>query len=450
MFCGYDCRYYFKYQTAKRLIGIDSIGFTLDASCFTNYMTRKETLTLDSFAYGGESFGRLPDGKATFVPFALPGEKVRIQLVEEKRGFARGELIEVLEASPDRIEPRCPHFGDCGGCHYQNIPYEKQLQAKAEILRDQLQRIGKLEDPPVQPTVPSPTPWNYRNHVQFHLAENGELGFVSTKRAQGQSVIPIKECHLPTETLIDLWKQLDIESIPGLDRVGLRLGAGDDRMVVLESSDPAPIEMQLDLPVSVVYRGPGGSLVLGGDDHIVFEVLERPFRVSTGSFFQVNTAMAGKMVAHLLEDLDLSPQDTLVDAYCGVGLFSAFLAPSVARLIGIEAHAEACEDFVINLDEFVNVELYEAPVEEALSSLKSDANILVADPPRAGLGRRTLEGIQTLDPSTIAYISCDPATLGRDARFLTEMGYQLRQITPFDLFPQTYHIESITFWDRKR
>ncbi|MFC1996696.1 class I SAM-dependent RNA methyltransferase [Chloroflexota bacterium] len=424
-------------------------------------MTSKETLTLDSLAYGGEAFGRLSNGKAVFVPFALPGEKVRIQLVEEKRGFARGKLLEVLEASPERIEPRCPHFfrpsltgnddelmDACGGCHYQILPYDKQLVVKAEILRDQLQRIGKLLDPPVQSTVPSPAPWNYRNHVQFHMTEKGALGFVGIKMAAGQSVIPIDECHLPAEPLIDLWGQLEIESIPGLDRVGLRLGADDDRMVVLESSDPEPIEMELDLPVSVVYHGPGGSLVLGGEDHIVFQVLERSFRASAGVFFQVNTSMAGEMVAHLLENLDLNPQDTLVDAYCGVGLFSAFLAPRVARLIGIEVHPEACKDFVVNLDEFENVELYEAPVERALSSLDINADILIADPPRAGLGHHTLKGIQTVNPRVIAYISCDPATLGRDARFLTEIGYHLRQITPFDLFPQTYHIESISFWDR--
>ncbi len=421
----------------------------------------EETLTLDSFAYGGEAFGRSSEGRATFVPFALPGEKVRIRLLEEKRGFARGELLEVLEASPERIEPRCAHYfcpspsgrGDgvraaCGGCHYQNIPYEKQLIAKAEILRDQLQRIGKLDDPSVQPAVPSPAPWNYRNHVQFHLAEGGKLGFVSAKKATGLSVIPIKECHLFAEPLIELWGQLDIASIPGLDRVGLRMGADNDLMVVLESSDPEPVEMDIDLPVSVIHRGPGGSLVLGGDDHIVIEVLGRPFRVSAGSFFQVNIPMAARMVTHLLENIDLSPQDILVDAYCGVGLFSAFLAPKVAQLIGIEAHPAACEDFVVNLDEFENVELYEAPVEEALSALDAGADILVADPPRAGLGRRTLEGIQTLNPRVIAYISCDPATLGRDARFLTEMGYRPRKITPFDLFPQTYHIESISFWER--
>jgi 23S rRNA (uracil1939-C5)-methyltransferase len=219
-------------------------------------------------------------------------------------------------------------------------------------------------------------------------------------------------------------------------------------MVVLESDDPEPVEMEVDLPVSVVHQGPGGTLVLGGDDHILIEVLGRPFRVSAESFFQVNTVMAEKMVTHLLENLDFGVQDTLIDAYCGVGLFSAFLAPKVAQLIGIEAHPQSCEDFAVNLDEFENVELYEASVADVLSSLELPPDILVADPPRSGLGRATLEGIQHLRPRSIVYVSCDPATLGRDARFLVEMGYRLRQVTPFDLFPQTYHIESISFWFR--
>lgn len=404
----------------------------------------EEIITLTSFAYGGDCFGRLPDGRAVFVPFGLPGEKVRIRLVEEKRSFARSEIIEVLEAAAERISPRCLHFGACGGCHYQHLPYERQILAKAEILRDQLQRIGKFSDPPVQPTVPCPNPWNYRNHIQFHLTSEGQLGFVGID----QSVLPIRECHLPAQALIDLWPQLEIEAIPGLDRLSLRLGSEDESMVVLESSDPEPVEMETELPISVVYVGPGGSLVLAGDDHIVFEVLGRAFRVSAGAFFQVNTLMAEKMVTHLLENLELQPQDTVIDAYCGVGLFSAFLAPKAGRLIGIEASPEACDDFVVNLDEFENVELYEASVEEVLPALENKPDIFVADPPRAGLGHTTLEAIRSLEPHRIAYISCDPATLGRDARYLMEQDYRLVKITPFDLFPQTYHIESISFWER--
>ena len=417
-------------------------------------MTETE-LTLDSYAYGGDCFGRLEDGRAVFVPYAIPGERVRIRLTEEKRGYARGELLEVLTPAPQRIEPRCPHFfrppGDvpapaaCGGCHYQHLPYEAQLQAKTGILRDQLQRIGKLSDPPVKPAIPSPAPWNYRNHVQFHLTGEGALGLNAPRSGQ---VIPIETCLLPEPPLVGLLPHLDFESLPALERIALRLGSDGDILIVLESSDPQPLSLAVDFPVSVVYRGPGGSLVLAGDDHLVMEVLGRPFRVSAGAFFQVNTPMAAQMVTHLLENLEIRPDDTVVDAYCGVGLFSAFLAERAGRLIGIETSPEACEDFVVNLDEFDNVELYEAPVEQTLPALGLTADLLVADPPRAGLGRRTLEGIAALKPREIAYISCDPATLGRDARYLTEMGYRLRRITPFDLFPQTYHIESMGFWVR--
>ena len=414
-------------------------------------------LTLDSFAYGGDCFGRLEDGRACFVPYGLPGERVRIRLTEQKRGYARGELLEVLTPAPQRIEPRCPHYfrpaageaapAACGGCHYQHLPYEAQLQAKTDILRYQLQRIGKLSDPPVMPAIPSPSLWNYRNHIQFHLTESGALGFSAPR---SDEIVPVETCHLPEPPLTELLPQLDFEAVPGLERVALRLGADGDILIALESSDPQPLSLAVDFPVSVVYRGPGGSLVLAGDDHLVIEVLGRPFRVSAGAFFQVNTPMAAQMVTHLLENLDLRKTDTVVDAYCGVGLFSAFLAPRAGRLIGIETSPEACEDFVVNLDEFDNVELYEAPVEKTLPALGVAADLLVADPPRAGLGRRTLSGIASLKPREIAYISCDPATLGRDARYLTEMGYRLRQITPFDLFPQTYHIESISFWVRAR
>ncbi len=138
------------------------------------------TIKLEKLTYGGDAMGRLPDGRAVFVPFGLAGEKVRIRLVLEKKNFAKAELLEVIKPSPERISAKCKHFGECGGCHYQNLAYEAQLKAKAEILRDQLQRIGKIENPLVQPMVACPDPWNYRNHVQFHLTKEGKLGFVST------------------------------------------------------------------------------------------------------------------------------------------------------------------------------------------------------------------------------------------------------------------------------
>jgi 23S rRNA (uracil1939-C5)-methyltransferase len=405
-----------------------------------------ETLTLEKYSYGGEAFGRLEDNRAGFVPFTLPGERVRIQIVEEKKGYARGKILAVLEASPDRIEPRCPHFTRCGGCHYQHLPYDIQLQAKALILKDQLARIGKVNDPPQDPIVPSPIDWNYRNQVQFHLTPEGKLGFQAPRATE---IIPIRECHLPEEIIGDIWPRLDMESIPWLDRIILKAGAGEDVLLVLESSNPEPVSLMVDLPISVVHNGPGGSLILVGDDAITIEVKDRVFQVSTGSFFQVNTNMAEKMVDHILENLTIPQNATLIDAYCGVGLFSANLAPHVNKLVGIESSASACKDFVTNLDEFDNVELYEAKVKDVLPSLETAPEILIVDPPRAGLDRKTLDGIHTLEPEVIVYVSCDPATLARDVKRLSAGRYQLDRITPFDLFPQTFHIESISFFHKQ-
>lgn len=438
-------------------------------SCYHNLMPSDTyDIILSTLAFGGDALGRLPDdasrpGLAVFVPYALPGEIVRVRLVEEKRSHARAELLEVLTPSADRVTPRCPHFFSiqnqqsainnlpCGGCHYQHLSYSAQLAAKTAILRDQLERIGGLKNPPIQPAAPSPTPWNYRNHVQFHLTPQGKLGF---EAPHSHRVIPIRECHLPEDPLNQLWPQLDLAPLPGLERVSLRgTRDGEEIMLILEGGDPQSLSFVVEeLPISAVHLSPAGPLVLAGSEAITMEVSATPgtrlFRVSAESFFQVNTSQAGAMVDHLLDCLPLTPSTTLLDVYCGVGLFSAFLAPHVGRLIGIEVSSSACQDFECNLDEYDHVELYEAAAEQVLPALDLHPDVILVDPPRAGLGLPALEGLLHLGAAALAYVSCDPATLARDAHRLIQGDYHLRQVTPFDLFPQTYHIESISFWER--
>lgn len=399
---------------------------------------------IQSLAYGGDALGRLPDGRLVFVPFALPGETVAVRLKEEKHHHARAELVEVLIPAPERVAPQCLHYGVCGGCHYQHMSYPAQLAAKQAILKEQLQRIGGIPDPPVRPAVPSPQVWGYRNHVQFHLTSSGALGY---RKARSEETFPIQECHLPEGALNAIWPQLDFEPIPDLERVGLRLGSGDEVQLILESTQPDPPEISVeDLPISVVHSSPWGALVLAGSKTLEIDVLGRSLHVSAGSFFQVNRLMAEAMLQHLLANLPLQPELTVLELYCGVGLFSAFIAPRVRRLVGVEASPQACADFEANLVEFENVELYEATAEQVLEGLELQAEIVVADPPRSGLGKEVTAGILARRPLTIAYISCDPSTLARDARQLIQGGYLLTQITPFDVFPQTYHIESISLW----
>ena len=396
--------------------------------------------------YGGDALARLPDGRAVFIPYALPGELLRIRLVEEKERYARGEISEIISPSQDRIQPRCPHFQECGGCHYQHISYQEQLRVKEAIMVDQMRRVGKIDTPPVKPIQPSPSPWNYRNHIQFHVAEDGSPGFL--KHRSGE-IVPIKECHLPEENLNRIWPSFSLEYIPGLERISLRSGEeGQDTLILLESQGQEPFDFSVDLPLSAVLQGPGGNIVLSGDDFTVIPILDFPFVVSAGSFFQTNTRVAESLVEYLLEVLPLEKDSVCLDVYCGVGLFSAFLAPRVKKVIGIESSPSACEDYLYNLAGFENVELYDLPAEEVIPALELSPDIVLLDPPRAGLSKTVLDSVADLDLNLIAYISCDPATLARDIQRFNKKGYSLEESTPFDMFPQTYHIESFNLLRR--
>jgi 23S rRNA (uracil1939-C5)-methyltransferase len=329
------------------------------------------------------------------------------------------------------------------------MPYEKQLQAKTEILRDQLQRIGKIENPPVKQMIASPLEWNYRNHVQFHLTAEGKVGFINIK---GNSTLPIEECHLPELGINTFWPDLQFESNKDVERVSLRIGRDEELMVVLESESPETPEIEIEADVSVVHLFDEHAVVLAGQDYLIINILGKDFRVSAASFFQVSTKMAEKMVEHLIASLPVSLSTTLLDVYCGAGLFSKFFAVKCQQVIGIETSESACEDFTINLDEFDNVELYEGAAEEVLPGLASrldSSTCMIVDPPRAGIEKYALDAIINIKPQIIAYVSCDPSTLARDAARLINGGYRLMEVTPFDLFPQTYHIESISIFESR-
>lgn len=403
-------------------------------------------LTLTSLAYGGDAIGRTPDGMAVFVPFGLPGEKVAVEITQQKRGFARARLLEVLAPSPDRIAPRCPHFTVCGGCQYQHMPYPKALEFKEEIFNQQLKRLARLENPPVQAMLPSPLEWNYRNALQFHLSPAGRLGF---QAAGSHRVVEISECHLPLPGISDLWKQIEFEPGMEIERVELRQGAQGELLMTIVSNAPDLPELNLEAAVSVVHAGPAGVTILAGNDHLRQHVAGREFIVSAGSFFQVNLPQAQAMVGEVLGLLPLQPAELILDVYCGVGLFSAFLAPLTKRLVAVESAPSACDDFAENLDEFENVELYAGDAAQILPALDLHPNVVVVDPPRAGLAAPVCDALLRMQPGRILYVSCDPATLARDIRSLQTGGYALVRSQPVDMFPQTGHIEAIALLEKR-
>jgi 23S rRNA (uracil1939-C5)-methyltransferase len=380
-----------------------------------------------SLVYGGWALGRLEDGRALFAPYLLPGERALVRITESRAGYARGRAVELLEGSLRRVTPRCRHFGECGGCHYQHLGYEDQLEAKQAVLREQLARLAGLREPPFSDPLGSPAPWNYRNHLQFHRAEDGRPGFRAFRSSR---VVPIVECHLPEPPLAELWPHLPAS--PGGGRLILRRGTEGPPAVWEEegAAHGAPLAAAVQFNLSC------GS-----------------FRVSPGSFFQVNTAMAARLAEEVLRELqgrlpEGARRAEVLDLYCGVGLFSRALAPHVRRVTGVELSSAACSDFRHNLRGQDNASLLPGAVAKVLPGLSLRPDAAVVDPPRPGLGPGVVRTLAALAPALLLYVSCDPATLARDARELGRQGYALRSIRLLDLFPQTYHLETLSVWSR--
>jgi 23S rRNA (uracil1939-C5)-methyltransferase len=405
-------------------------------------MTQIE-FTPSGYAYGGDAFGRDADGKMIFVPFAVPGERIKVELTQVHDRWAKGKLVEILERSGSRITPRCKHYQLCGGCHYQHIPYDLQPEMKSQILAEQLQRIGKIDNPAVAPPVWSSLAWEYRNNIRFHAAPAGGLGFFTADQGE---IFPATECHLPLPELKDLWGRLDLPPELSARQVSLRAGSDDDRLVILHGDGPPQVETASDTADSLVWLSEAGTFVLAGDAHLLMRVFDRVFRVSASSFFQVNTAILETLVELVLALAQPAPGELVFDLYAGVGLFSSFFATSGASVIAIEESPAACGDLEFNLQDCDDVTLYESPVEIALPAIGTRPDTIVLDPPRSGIGARVVDQLARFSPRKIVYISCDPATLARDGKRLGEHGYSLQSITPVDMFPQTYHIESVSEW----
>ncbi|MGB8647573.1 MAG: class I SAM-dependent RNA methyltransferase [Anaerolineae bacterium] len=419
------------------------------------------SLKLTGMAHGGEAFGRDDAGRIVFVPYAIPGEEVRVQVVESKKDLARGRLVEITAPSPARVTPRCPHFGPiyttqsanpqpkyargCGGCQWQHIEYQAQLDLKTGIVREQFARIGKLPDAPVMPARGS-NPWNYRNHMQFALDPEGRI---CLQMLESHDLIPIRECQLMDAPVESLFATLELE---GADFDAVRLRAGEntgDRMIIFEATGTEPPEIETDEPVSIHFEIDGIDVTLIGREALEERVRERTFRISAQSFFQVNTPMAETLLAQVERYLDPRADETLLDAYGGVGLFGLSLAPRVARVIEVEENPRALADARHNAREWSTIEFHEGRVEDVLPELQTPFQLVVVDPPRAGMERGALDALIARQPRVMVYVSCDPATLARDARRLVDGGYRLTEVQPVDLFPQTYHIECVARFERK-
>jgi 23S rRNA (uracil1939-C5)-methyltransferase len=403
------------------------------------------TLTLTAMANGGAALGRDENDRVVFVPQAIPGETVRVAIVEDKKRFARGRLIEVLEPAPERVQPRCPHFGPCGGCHFQHIDYLHQLKYKEAVIRDQLERIGGMGDPPLAPIWANPEPWAYANSVTFSQTAENRPGFWSP---QLERVMPIDTCLLLKPRLLELYADLELD-LPSMTGLTLRVGFDDELLAVLQADDIEPPALEVDFPVSAALLLPDGTAAnLIGENFVLQEIGGRIFRVSAGCFFYLSAPATAFMVETILSCAASNITGTILELYSGVGTLTAFLAGEAAEVVAVEMNPDAVADAASNLEEFDNISLYQGRVEAILPSLDVRPDLIVVDPPRDGLPVEVVDYFEEMGLADVLYISADIATLARDGRRLMAKGYALRRLQPIDMQPQTYHVQTVSLWSR--
>jgi len=393
-------------------------------------------LEIDKWVYGGEALARLDGGRIVFAPFVLPGETARLNVGAD----VHAELIEVVSPSVERVTPACPLFARCGGCHYQHAPYEFQLARKAEILREQLRRVGKVEYSGGIETITGP-PLGYRNRAQFHVSD-GRIGYLAPR---SHTLVPVTgDCPVASpklnEALAAMRERVRDPQFPRFVRsIELFTNETDVQVNIVES----------DRRVARWFSEWCGSV-----DGVEYETGVGTFRVGPRSFFQVNRFLIDKLVEAALGPASGNDSGTsALDLYAGVGLFALPLAKRFGQVTAVEANSGAARDLEFNAARAgegaaVRVEL--ARVEDFLASEVNGPgtfDFIVADPPRAGLGKAVAQHLARLAAPRITIVSCDPATLARDIAMLK--AYEIKKLILVDLFPQTYHLETIAHLRRR-
>ncbi|NWF70247.1 MAG: class I SAM-dependent RNA methyltransferase [Chloroflexi bacterium] len=405
-----------------------------------------ETLEVEiiAMAHGGSGLGRA--GKRTvFVPRTIPGERVLARVTQDKGRVLLAEGLRLLEASADRVYPRCAHFGKGCCSHWQHIDYPAQLLLKQDVLADQLQRVGELPEATIaaalRPLIASPLLWGYNHHMTLHAAPDGQLGLPAAA-----AIVPLDECALLHPDLWALYEALELE-LDGLKRLRLQIGTEGDHMLILSMADDQAPALEADIAASVNLLLEDNTAVnLIGDLHTRCAVRGRMFRVTAGSSVRANFSQYDNLISTVVALLAPAADEHILDLYGGAGFFSAFIAPHAAQVTLVDSYAPAVTDAKENLGDFHNVSVRKSTVEAALNDLSAAAAVL--DPLPAGLSIEAIDALGARKLSRLVYVSSDPATLARDAQRLLRHGYRLQVVQPLDLAPHTYYIDSVALFTR--
>ena len=461
-------------------------------------------LNIEKLIYGGDGLARLPAGsdgnqdrgrgKAVFVPFVLAGEKIEAVITEEKPGFARANAGAIVEPSPHRIPPLCPHFGRCGGCQYQHISYEHQLEIKKEILRENLRRIAKLDLQCEIQAHPSP-PWNYRNRSRLQLQTRPDFA-AGYFKLSSHELLPVEECPISSPLInrgiAALWQAgragqavegvLEVEFFSNADDTKILLEflcAPEARRAAVRAWAEELCAAMPEIVGVVAFRTPQkgvqAPLVAVGASELTYQTKTAAYRVSAGAFFQTNRFLIDELVTIVTAERS---GELALDLYAGVGLFSTALACNFRHTVSVESSQTAASDLKYNLPAngkavqaateqyLTNCRAYEHPVRVGAGDspiqppsdkdkdkdkvrtgtgvdVFHNPDLLVVDPPRSGLGNPVARALASLSAPRLTYVSCDPATLARDLVPLQAAGYRIEEVHLVDLFAQTYHLESV-------
>ncbi len=439
-------------------------------------------VTIEKLIYGGEGLTH-HEGSTVFVPFVLPGEQVDAASVEQKKKFVRARLNQVLVPSPERLAPPCPHFGTCGGCDYQHVPYEPQLKYKAEILRETLRRIGRV-DWPGEITAHASPPWAYRNRAQWKVRpvrdtpaekwdtvkSNSETGGAKDDlklgigyfRANSTALCAIEDCPvlspLLLKTMLSLRKGIAEGLFPRtLREVEAFANSNDSGVLVTATfagfpSHAAELAEKIRGVVpemeSLLFFDPTRErMELFGPGFLEYETGALKYRVGHFSFFQVNRFLVADLAREVSEHEEGGR--LALDLFAGVGLFSIPLSRRFERVVAVESNPAATRDLETNVRLGGSIEIRTADVERFLERYKEKPNLIVLDPPRAGLEPGTVKRLVRIAAERITYVSCEPPTLARDLTGLRDGGYDISEVHLFDLFPQTFHMEAVVRLKRR-
>lgn len=444
---------------------------------------KKYEMTIDRLGSSAEGVGRIQDF-TVFVPYALPGETVETTIVEVKKNYARGKLVRIVTASPDRVEPCCAIYDACGGCQLQHMDYAAQLAAKRQQVIDAVTHIGHQNGIPVHPALGAENPWNYRNKMQFPIGRKAGKTIIGCFAQGSHEIIDTTDCHIQKELNNDIVNAVrevvtklaipvydEDKHLGVLRHVVGRVGKNGECMLVLvtavkelRSAKQLVGMLRTRLPKLVSIQQNiqtyHNNVVLGRETKLLWgrpTILDRlgslTFHISPRSFFQVNTAQAEVLYNKALEYAGLTGSETVIDAYCGTGTITLFLAQKARKVYGIEIVKPAILDAEKNArdNHIKNAEFIVGDATVVMPRLYKQgirADVVVVDPPRAGCTPPVLEAFAHMQPRRIVYVSCNPATLARDIALLAGLGYQAKEIQPVDMFPMTSHVESVALMSR--